>query len=60
MVRKMLILSEELAERVSDFRFSNRITSYQEAVRLLLEYGLDGREKSESGANVAKLRPDKA
>jgi hypothetical protein len=60
MVRKMLILSEELAERVSDFRFSNRITSYQEAVRLLLECGLNGREKNDSGSNVKKLRQDQA
>ena len=36
-----LLVDEELLERIKDFRFGNRIDSKSEALRLLIEKGLD-------------------
>lgn len=40
MIRKALIISDDLHSRVADFRFENRLLTEQEAFRLLLERGL--------------------
>ena len=41
MIRKALVISENLAERIKEFRHDYRLISEQEALRLLLEYGLE-------------------
>ena len=41
MVRKALIISADLAERIKEFRHDFRLISEQEAFRLLLEHGLE-------------------
>lgn len=35
-----LVMSEDLEERVKDFRFANRLNSQSEALRQLIERGL--------------------
>ena len=44
-----LLVDEELLERINDFRFGNRIESKSEALRLLIEKGLETSE--EEGAD---------
>ena len=39
-VKKLVGLTEEQAERISDFRFGNRLNSENEAIRQLIELGL--------------------
>lgn len=39
--RKLVALTPEMAERVDDFRFGNRIGSESEALRQLISLGLD-------------------
>lgn len=39
-VKKLVGLTEEQAERISDFRFDNRLNSENEAIRQLIELGL--------------------
>lgn len=39
-IRKLVALSEELASRVGDYRFGQRIGSESEALRRLIEAGL--------------------
>ena len=38
---------EELLERISDFRFENRIETRSEAIRMLVEKGLKEYEKKD-------------
>ena len=40
---KTLYLSHELAARIASFRFGNEIRSEAEAIRLLIEAGLDAK-----------------
>jgi hypothetical protein len=60
MLRKQLLLSENLAARITDFRFENRINSEQETMRLLMEYGLEwkGKRDADSTGNDGQLRED--
>ena len=51
MVRKALIISADLAERIKEFRHDFRLISEQEAFRLLLEHGLE--TQGEKYANAA-------
>jgi metal-responsive CopG/Arc/MetJ family transcriptional regulator len=44
--RVILPLSRELLERVDDFRFENRLNSRAEAIRRLLQGGLDAAAKT--------------
>jgi hypothetical protein len=44
-----LLVDEELMERIKDFRFGNRIDSKSEALRLLIEKGLEDFENDDSG-----------
>ena len=55
MVRKALIISEDLAERIKEFRHDFRLISEQEAFRLLLEHGLEtqGEKYANAAANQA-------
>jgi hypothetical protein len=39
-IRVSLLLPESLNTRVNDFRFANRINSFVEVVRVLVEFGL--------------------
>lgn len=39
-VRKLAYFSEEMATAISDFRFKNRISSENEAIRMLIQRGL--------------------
>jgi len=39
-VKKLVSLTELQAERISDYRFDQRIASENEAIRQLIEYGL--------------------
>jgi hypothetical protein len=39
--KKLINLDPAMLDRVSDFRFTNRINTESEALRLLLEIGLD-------------------
>ena len=38
-------VDEELLKRISDFRFDNRIETRSEAIRMLVEKGLEDYEK---------------
>lgn len=49
-VKKLVGLTEEMAERISDFRFDQRLQSENEAVRRLIEIGLDAVKASQSQA----------
>jgi len=42
--KKLLTLTPELAQRISDFRFARRIPSETEAIRQLIEAGLRAEE----------------
>lgn len=55
MVRKALIISEDLAKRIKEFRHDYRLISEQEALRLLLKYGLEtqGEKYANAAANQA-------
>jgi hypothetical protein len=44
-VKKLVPLTTELAERIRDFRFKQRIDSENEAIRRLIELGLKTAEK---------------
>jgi metal-responsive CopG/Arc/MetJ family transcriptional regulator len=44
-------VDDELLERINDFRFENRIETKSEAIRMLLEKGLEDYEKKPLGKN---------
>ncbi len=46
-VRKLVHLSDAQAERISTFRFESRITSENEAIRRLIELGLESAKQQE-------------
>lgn len=46
-MKKLVGLTEEQAERISNFRFGNRLNSENEAIRQLIELGLQAVEKAE-------------
>ena len=39
-IKKLIFLTEEQAEQISNFRFENRLNSENEAIRQLIELGL--------------------
>ena len=43
--RILLTVSEDLLERIDDYRFNNRIANRSEAIRLLVEAGLKAKPK---------------
>jgi hypothetical protein len=53
-VQKRVNMTEELAERVADYRFNNRIRSENEAIRQLLELGLEAAANREKGSSTKK------
>jgi hypothetical protein len=53
-VKKLVPLTAELAERIRDYRFANRIDSENEAVRRLIEAGLNAESTTKpSGSGAA-------
>lgn len=44
-IKKLVNLTEEQAKRISDFRFAMRLNSENEAIRQLIEMGLDAAER---------------
>jgi hypothetical protein len=61
MVRKALIIADDLYSEIADFRFANRLVSEQEAFRVLLERGLAYQEGKNDRSGVERsLREDKA
>jgi hypothetical protein len=40
-VKKLVNLTDEQAQRIADFRFSQRVPSENEAIRRLIELGLE-------------------
>lgn len=44
-VRKLVSLPKELAETIADFRFRKRINTESEAIRRLIERGLEAEER---------------
>lgn len=44
-VKKVVGLTAEMAERIRDFRFDHRIESENEAIRRLIERGLQAAER---------------
>lgn len=40
-VKKLVNLTDEQAKRITDFRFEKRLASENEAIRVLIELGLD-------------------
>jgi hypothetical protein len=44
-VRKLLLLSEETAKRISELRFDRRVQSEAEMIRQIIEAGLKSLEK---------------
>ena len=52
-VRKVILLTDEMAERISKFRFDKRIVSENETIRLLLKAALDWHDRADA-AKAAK------
>ena len=50
-VKKLVNLTEEQAKRIADFRFEKRLASENEAVRVLIELGLDASAKKASSGD---------
>ncbi len=46
-VKKLVYLTDEQAKAISDFRFGNRLQSENEAIRRLIELGLDAAKQKE-------------
>ena len=44
-VKKLVNLTEDQARRISDFRFENRLQSENEAIRRLIERGLEAGDR---------------
>lgn len=40
-IKKLVNLTEEQAKRISDYRFEKRLPSENEAIRMLIQIGLD-------------------
>lgn len=49
--RKMVSISEEMAKAIDDYRFLNRIPSETEALRQLLDLGLQVAQKPRAAAD---------
>src|SRR5256885_17202904 len=64
-VKKVVALTAEMADRMREFRFVNRVESENEAIRRLIEAGLNAAAKSSgaSGSGGSKrqtVAPDQA
>ncbi|MGI3212982.1 hypothetical protein ACROSR_17950 [Roseovarius tibetensis] len=46
-VKKLIGMSEDMAERISDYRFGHRLSSESEAIRDLIEKGLAAADVAE-------------
>jgi len=47
-VKKLVNLTEDQSARIADFRFAQRLQSENEAIRRLIEIGLDAFDASQS------------
>lgn len=47
-VKKLVNLTEDQSARIADFRFAQRLQSENEAIRRLIEMGLDAFDASQS------------
>jgi hypothetical protein len=47
-IKKLVNLTEEQAKRISDFRFDERLPSENEAIRRLVELGLEAAKRIET------------
>jgi hypothetical protein len=47
-VKKLIYLTDEQARMISDYRFDNRLNSENEAVRQLIDLGLDAAKRNKS------------
>jgi hypothetical protein len=56
-VKKLVNLTEELASRISSFRYEQRIPSENEAIRRLIEAGLRAEAGALPRAATPKLEP---
>jgi hypothetical protein len=45
-IKKLVNLTEDQAKRISDFRFDERLPSENEAIRRLIELGLEAAKRS--------------
>ena len=50
-IKKLIALSEEQADRISDYRFRERIASESDAIRKLIELGLDAENANKHNEN---------
>jgi hypothetical protein len=48
-IKKLVSLTDEQARRISDFRFENRLASENEAIRQLIDLGLQASRQAEKG-----------
>lgn len=48
-IKKLVNLTDEQAKRISDYRFAKRLSSENEAIRQLIELGLDASERGVEG-----------
>ena len=53
-IRVQLMIDEELLKKVEDFRYSNRIPSKSEAIRMLIEKGLESLKASQDTKEDSK------
>lgn len=47
-VKKLIYLTDEQARMISDYRFEHRLNSENEAVRQLIDLGLDAAKRNKS------------
>jgi hypothetical protein len=54
--KKLINLDPAMLDRISDFRFTNRINTESEALRLLLEIGLDHLDREANDDRHVEVR----
>lgn len=54
--KKLINLDPAMLDRISDFRFTNRINTESEALRLLLEIGLDHLDREANDDRAVEVR----
>jgi hypothetical protein len=54
--KKLINLDPAMLDRISDFRFTNRINTESEALRLLLEIGLDHLDREANDDRRVEVR----
>ena len=49
-VKKLLVLPEDMARRIADYRFGQRIPSVNEAMRRLIDLGLSAAQQPQEAS----------